>query len=328
LGVVCAGPVQADAAADFYRGRTVTIIVGSGAGGGFGLNGRLAGNHIGKHIPGNPTVIVQFMRGGGGTKAANYVYNISPKDGSVISMPISSIVANQLLRPKGVRFDGTKFYWLGSITSLGSVLSVWHTAPVKSIDDAKKTEVILGATNPNSSWYRMVKLMNPLLGTRFKIITGFKGGKGVNLAMERGEIHGRALIWASTKARQGHWLKAGKLVHLAQIGPYKMPDLPNVPRFIDLVKTEDAKTMVRFLHLTGLIGRALHTPPNVPMDRVTALRKAFDATMKDPAFIADYKKRNLPLGPTTGVKLQAFVENVARTPQSTLDKLKAALKRK
>ena len=328
LGVVCAGPVQADAVADFYRGKTVTLIVGSGAGGGFGLNGRLAGNHIGKHIPGNPAVIVQFMRGGGGTKAANYVYNVSPKDGSVISMPISSIVANQLVRPKGVRFDGTKFSWLGSITSLGSVLSVWHTAPVKTLDEAKKTEVILGATNPNSSWYRMVKLMNPLLGTKFKIITGFKGGKGVNLAMERGEIHGRALIWASTKARQGHWLKAGKLVHLAQIGPYKMSDLPNVPRFIDLAKTEDAKTMVRFLHLTGLIGRALHTPPNVPGERVAALRKAFDATMKDPAFVADYEKRKLPLGPTKGVKLQAFIEKVAQTPKSTLDKLKAALKSK
>ncbi|MEE8310367.1 MAG: hypothetical protein V3R34_08255, partial [Hyphomicrobium sp.] len=147
-------------------------------------------------------------------------------------------------------------------------------------------------------------------------------------AMERGEIHGRALIWAGTKARRGHWLKAGKLVHLAQIGPYKLPDLPNVPRFIDLVKTEDAKTMVRFMQLTGLIGRALHTPPNVPKARVAALRKAFDATMKDPAFVADYKKRKLPLGPTSGVKLQAFIEKVANTPQSTIDKLKAALKSK
>ncbi len=328
FGAMCAGPAAADSVSDFYSGKTVTLIVGSGAGGGFGMNGRLAGKHIGKHIPGNPTVIVQFMRGGGGTKAANYVYNVSPQDGSVISMPISSIVANQLVRPKGVRFDGTKFFWLGSITSLASVLSVWHTAPVKSLDDAKKTEVVIGTSSVNSSWYRMVKLMNPLLGTKFRFVTGYKGSKGSALAMERGEVHGRAMVWASTKVRSGHWLKAGKLVHLVQIGPYKLPDLPNVPRFIDLVKTEDAKTMVRFLHLTGLIGRALHTPPNVPMDRVAALRKAFDATMKDPAFIADYAKRNLPLGPTTGVKLQAFIEKVARTPQSTLDKLKAALKRK
>ena len=314
--------------AKFYKGKTVTVIVGSGAGGGFGLNGRLVSNHIGKHIPGKPTVVVQFMRGGGGTKAANYVYNVSPKDGSVISMPISSIVENQLLRPKKIRFDATKFHWLGSITSLASVLSVWHTSPVKSLSEAKRNTIIMGATSPNSSWYRMIKLMNPLLGTKFKFVTGYKGSKGVDMAMERGEVHGRSLAWASVKAKRGHWLKEGKLIHFAQIGPYKLTDLPNVPRFIDLAKTEKAKTMVRFLHMTGMIGRALHTPPNVPKDRVAALRAAFDGTMKDAGFVGDYAKRKLPLGPTSGKKLQAFIGKVAATPNSTINELKAALKGK
>ncbi|MFP6733353.1 MAG: hypothetical protein VB959_05885, partial [Rhodospirillales bacterium] len=145
-GAAWSGPAAAGSVADFYKGKTVTLIVGSGAGGGFGLNGRLVGQHIGKHIPGNPDVVLQFMRGSGGTKAANYVYNVSPKDGTVISMPISSIVENQLLRPKGTRFDGAKFHWIGSITSLASVLSVWNTAPVKSIEEATKKQVILGAT--------------------------------------------------------------------------------------------------------------------------------------------------------------------------------------
>ena len=326
-GAAWSGPAVAGSVADFYKGKKVTLIVGSGAGGGFGLNGRLVGQHIGKHIPGNPDVVLQFMRGSGCTKAANYVYNVSPKDGTVISMPISSIVENQLLRPKGTRFDGAKFHWIGSITSLDSVLSVWNTAPVKSIMDATKKQVILGATSNNSSWYRMVKLMNPLVGTKFKIVTGYKGSRGVDMAMERQEIHGRAMVWASTKARRGDWLKAGKLVHLAQIGPYKLADLPNVPRLIDLAKTEKQKSMVRFLHLTGLIGRALHTPPGVPMERVTALRRAFDATMKDPAFVAEYKKRKLPLGPTSGEELQAFIEKVIATPQSTIDELKMALKK-
>lgn len=327
IGAFCF-PAMADSVSDFYKGKTMTLIVGSGAGGGFGLNGRLVGKYIGEHIPGKPSVRVQFMRGSGGTKAANYVYNVSPKDGTVISMPISSIVENQLLRPKGSRFDGTKFHWIGSITSLASVLSVWNTAPIKTLEGAKAGQLVLGATSTNSSWFRMIKLMNPLLDTKFKFVTGYKGGKGVDMAMERGEIHGRAMVWASTKARRGHWLKAGKLVHLVQIGPYKLPDLPNVPRLIDLVKSEKARTMVRFLHLTGLIGRALHTPPGVPMERVTALRRAFDATMKDPAFVAEYKKRNLPLGPTSGEKLQAFIEKVVQTPQSTIDELKAALKNK
>ena len=326
VGAVCSGTASADSVSDFYKGKTVTLIVGSGAGGGFGLNGRLVGNHIGKHIPGNPEVVMQFMRGGGGTKAANFVYNVSPKDGTVISMPISSIVENQLLRPKGSRFDGAKFHWLGSITSLASVLSVWNTAPAKTIGDATKTQVILGATSTNSSWYRMVKLMNPVVGTKFKIVTGYKGSRGVDLAMERQEIHGRAMVWASTKARRGDWLKAGKLVHLAQIGPYKLSDMPNVPRLIDMAKTEKQKTMVRFLHLTGLIGRALHTTPGVPAERVAALRKAFDDTMKDPAFIAEFKKRKLPFGPTSGKDLQAFINKVIATPQSTIDELKTALK--
>lgn len=325
VAAMCAGPAVAGPVADFYRGKTMTLIVGSGAGGGFGLNGRLVGRYLGKHIPGNPTIVLQFMRGGGGTKAANYVYNISPKDGSVISMPISSIVANQLIRPEGVRYDGTKFFWLGSITSLSSVLSVWNTAPVKTLDEAKKIEVVLGASSVNSSWYRMAKLMNPVLGTKFRFVTGYKGSAGVDFAMERGEIHGRAMVWASTKARRANWLNAGKLVHLAQIGPYKLPDLPNVPRFIDLAKTEKQKTMVRFFHLTGMIGRALHTPPDVPKARVTALRRAFDATMKDPDFIAEYKKRKLPLRPTTGEDLQAFINKVVQTPKSTIDELKAAL---
>jgi len=160
----------------------------------------------------------------------------------------------------------------------------------------------------------------------WKIVTGYKGSRGVDLAMERQEIHGRAMVWASTKARRGDWIKAGKLVHLAQVGPYKLSDLPNVPRLIDMAKTEKQKTMVRFLHLTGLIGRALHTTPGVPTDRVRALRRAFDATMKDPAFVAEYEKRKLPLGPTKGEKLQAFIEKVIETPQSTLNELKTALK--
>ena len=172
----------------------------------------------------------------------------------------------------------------------------------------------------------MVKLMNPVVGTKFKIVTGYKGSRGVDLAMERQEIHGRAMVWASTKARRGDWLKAGKLVHLAQIGPYKLSDMPNVPRLIDMAKTEKQKTMVRFLHLTGLIGRALHTTPGVPAERVAALRKAFDDTMKDPAFIAEFKKRKLPFGPTSGKDLQAFINKVIATPQSTIDELKTALK--
>ncbi len=318
-------PAAADAVADFYRGKTVTMIVGAGAGGGYGLNARILGNHLGKHIPGNPAIVLQFMQGSGGVKAANYMYNVAARDGSVISVPISSIVENQLLRPKGVKFDGAKFNWLGSITSLSSVLSVWHTAPAKTMDEAVRTEVVLGSPSGHSFIYRMPKLMNALLDTKFKIVVGYKGGRGVEMALERGEIQGRAMVWASTKVKKANWLKAGKLVHLVQIGPYKLPDLPNVPRFVDLVKTDKEKTMVKFLHITGLIGRALQAPPGVPADRVAALRAAFTATMKDPAFVAEIKKRKLPLNPSTGEEMQSFIEGVMGTSPKLIAELKAAL---
>ena len=326
IGVFAAGPAAAGPVADFYSGKTVTMIVGSGAGGGYGLNGRILGRHLGQHIPGNPTVVLQFMQGQGGVKAANYVFNVSPKDGSIIHVPISSIVESQLLRPKGIMFDGAKFNWLGSITSLSSVLSIWHTTPAKTIDDAKKTQIVLGSPSGHSFIYRMPKLMNALLGTKFKIIVGYKGSRGVDMALERGEIQGRAMVWASTKAKRGDWLKQGKLTHLIQIGPNVVTDLPGLPRFIDLVKGEKEKSMVRFLHATGLIGRALLAPPGVPKARVAALRQAFDATMKDAGFMQDINKRKLPFGPTSGKKLQAFIESVVATPNSVLTQIKAALK--
>jgi len=314
---------NADAVADFYRGRTLTMIVGSGEGGGFGLNARIIAKYLGKYIPGNPNIVLQFMQGSGGVKAANFVYTVSPRDGSVIHMPISSIVENQLLRPKGVKFDGAKFNWLGSVTDFATVLSVWYTAPVKTIKEAQRTQVILGAPSGHSFLYRVPKLMNELLGTKFKIIIGYKGSRGVDMATERGEVQGRAVVWASTKARRANWLRDGKLVHMVQIGPTPAADLPGLPRFIDLVKGAKAKAMVRFLHGSALIGRALVTPPGVPGAMVNGLRRAFDATMKDPGYKGDLAKRKMPLRPTTGEKLQAFIVKMAATDPSTLTELKA-----
>ena len=325
LAMMCAMPASAASVADFYRGKTVTFIVGSGAGGGFGLNARLISKYIGNHIPGKPSIVLQFMQGSGGVKAANYIYNVAPKDGSVIHMPISSIVENQLLRPKGVKYDGAKFNWMGSITSFASVLSVWNTAPAKTIDEAKKNQVVLGSPSGHSFIYRMPKLMNTLLGTRFKIIVGYKGSRGVDMALERGEIQGRAMVWASTKAKRPNWLKQGKLAHMIQIGPFPVSDLPGLPRFVDLVKGEKAKSMVKFMHTTGLIGRALLAPPGTPKARVAALRAAFDATMKDADYVSDLKKRKLPFGPTSGKKLQAFIETVASTSPELIADIRKAV---
>lgn len=316
---------MADAVSDFYSGKTIILNVGSGEGGGFGLNARVISNYLQNNIPGKPTIVLQFMQGSGGVKAANYIYNVASRDGSVIHMPISSIVENQMLRPKGVKFDGSKFNWLGSVTDIATVLSVWHTSPVTSLEEAKRKEVVLGSPSGHSFIYRMPKLMNELLGTRFKIIVGYKGSRGVTLAMERGEVHGRAMVWASTKARTPHHLREGKLIHFAQLGPRGVAELPNVPRLINLAPDEKSKSMVRFLQTTGLIGRALLAPPGTPRDRVDALRAAFDATVKNPDYAADLKKRKLPLRPTSGAELQKFIESVVATPMDLITQLRRIL---
>ena len=318
---------SADAVSDFYAGKQVTFVVGAGAGGGFGINARIFAKHAAKYFPGKPTIVVQHMQGSGGVKAANYVYNVAPKDGSYIHMPVSSICENQLLRPKGVRFNCADFNWIGSIADIPVEFGIWHTAGVKSIADAKKKKVNIGSPSGHSFLYRVPKMMNNLLGTKFNIIIGYKGSRGVDLAMERGEIDGRATSWDSAQSRKGHWYKEGKIFSIVQVGPKAVPALTKqgVPRLIDLVKSEKEKSMVRFLYSFMLIGRAVVAPPGVPKARVAALSAAFDRTMKDPALKADLAKRKMPFNPSTGAQLQAFINNMNATPKAQLAEIRVML---
>jgi tripartite-type tricarboxylate transporter receptor subunit TctC len=318
---------SADDVSDFYKGRQVTFNVGASAGGGFGINARIFASHFGKYVPGNPTIVVQHMQGSGGVKAANYIYHVAPKDGGVIHMPVSSICENQLLRPKGVRFNCADFEWIGSIADIPVEFGIWHTAGVRSVADAKRKSVSVGTPSGHSFLYRVPKMMNEILGTKFKIIIGYKGSRGVDLAMERGEVDGRAVSWDSAQSRTGHWYKEGKVFSIAQVGPKPVPALTKqgVPRLIDLVKTEKEKSMVRFLYSFMLIGRAVLAPPGTPQARVAALSAAFDRTMKDPAMKADLAKRKMPLNPTTGAELKAFISKLNATPKAQLAEIRAVL---
>ncbi len=323
-----AGTATADAISDFYGGKQITFIVGAGSGGGFGINARIFAAYYGKYIPGNPTIVVQHMQGAGGIKAANFVYNVAPKDGSVIHMPVGSTVQNNLLYPKKTRYDSSKFRWIGSIADQPYEFSVWHTATIRSIQDAKKTQVFIGAGTGRSSLYQIPRLMNAVLGTKFNIITGYKGSRGVDLAMERGEVQGRTTAYASAQSRTPHWVEGKKLIRLMQIGPAPIAALSKlgVPRFIDLVKSEEHKKMVAFLHTTMKLGRSVNTPPGVPSVRVAALRKAFDATMKDPAVRRDLAKRKMPFNPSSGADLQAFVGKAMKTSPELVAQMRKLLK--
>ena len=320
-GALVASPGSADVAS-FYKGKTVTVTVAGSAGASLGLYCRLVVEHWGKHIPGNPNVICQFRPGAGGTKAAAYMYNAAPKDGTVVGEILSpSVLAPKLRKSK---FDSSKFVWIGSVTPRPSVVSVWHTAPATSVEGATKAQVIMGSTGFGSETYLLPMFMNATLGTKFKIVRGYKGGAPINKAMELGEVHGRMNYWTGWTTVKQAWLKEKKIVHLIQYGP-RIPELKDVPHLRDLLKSEDDKQMLTFLELSQNLGMGFYVPPGVPKDRVEALRASFFATMKDPAFLADAKKRRARVDPISGADIEKMANRAFSTPEPVLAKLRGYL---
>lgn len=315
-------PASADAVSDFYSGKTVTVMVPSGLGATLGLYGRLVTEHLGQHIPGNPTVIIQSRPGGGGTKGAAFAYNAAPKDGTYIAEVLAPSVFAPLLRK--VKFDASKFQWLGSLTPRPAVVSVWHTAAAKTVDESKKTEIVMGSTGLGSETYIVPTIMNKLLGTKFKVVKGYKGGGAVNKALEAGEVHGRMQYWSGWTAGKPNWLRDKKLFHLVQYGG-AIPELSNVPQLSSLVKGKEAKDMVAFVETAPKIGMGFWVHPEVPKARVAALRKAFMAMMSDPKFKANAAKRRAPIEPVAGETLDKLVAQAYATPPATINKLKAVL---
>ncbi len=318
--IVCS-PARAQSVADFYKGKTVSIVVGFGAGGGYDLYARLLGRFIGEHIPGRPNVVVQNMEGAGSVRAANYVYASGPKDGTVIAAVNQNMPMYQLLGGKAAQFVAAKMVWLGSMGGSNGLLYTWHTSPVKTMDDAMRIEVKLGGTGTNSDSHIFPTLINNLIGTKFKVINGYSGGsKEVHLALERGEVEGRGgNAWASLMSSNRDWIEQKKLNFLVQIGFRPEPEIPNVPMLQDLVKSERDRQIVDLVSLPTVLGYAQWVAPDVPADRVAALRAAYAATMKDPAFLAEAEKLGMMLRPATGAEVEAQVSKVASTPRPVLE---------
>ena len=314
---------QADAVADFYRGKTVNVLIGVGAGGEYDIQARLVARHIGKHIPGNPTLVAQNMTGAGGLKMTNYLYNVAPRDGTFIGMIANAFPALQAVGVAGVQFDAGKMNWLGTIAPVVETMAVWHTTAIKSIDDLRKRETVAGASARGAITYFYPAMMNELLGTKFKIVTGYPGGNAINLAMERGEVEARNNTWSSWKATKAGWLKDKKITVIVQAGP-RAPDL-DVPSVEDLAHSPQERQLIELVVSGTQFGRPLATNAGVPTERVAALRAAYAATMKDPEFLAEAAKLNFEVNPVLGERMQQVVAKVLATPKPIAARAKRLL---
>jgi tripartite-type tricarboxylate transporter receptor subunit TctC len=317
---------KAQSVADFYRGKTITYNLAVPDGASWGLYARTFIEHLRKHVPGNPTIILQVMPGGGGVAAGNHIFNVAAKDGTVIGTPLSTAMVFAATDPKEVMYDPRKYSWIGSMAVVQDVITVWHTAPAKTLDDAKRIELIMGATGKGSNSFQDIALANNLLGTKFKTVRGYKGGAEINIAIERGEVHGRSTTWDSWPGSHPDWLRDKKLVHLVQLGPRKLPEIGDeVPLFRDLVSGEQ-RSIVDFVGVSLAMGRAVYAPPGIPQDRLEALRTAFVATMKDPAYIAQAKKLALDAETwQTGDAVERIVNEAFSLSPALIQKAKAAI---
>ncbi|MBI78198.1 MAG: hypothetical protein CMM53_10540 [Rhodospirillaceae bacterium] len=299
--------------AEFYKGKTITIAIPYGPGGTYDKYGSTFANHLGKHIPGNPNVIVQHRPGAGGAKAMNFTYNVAPKNGTFGMVPLDAAVVNQLLRPDRMRYDANKFQWLGSSNQTNSVLVVRSDSGVKKWQDLRKIQVIGANSGKTNSGYMNPKLASALLGLKMRFVTGYKGSSRSILAIEQGEAQMSSFNWLTWDSKVPHWFRGNRPFARAilQNGVDKDPALPDIPMLADLVKDSE-KPLVAFIASMGPIGRGVTMPPGVSKARITALRKAYDKMNADPAFEAELKKRRLRLIPSSGEKIQSIVRNALK----------------
>ena len=305
--------------ADFYSKNTVTIAVGFSAGGNYDLYARLLSRHIGRHIPGKPNVIVQNMPGAGSRVLVNTLYTVGPQDGTMIGLPNQAIATDQATGVQGAQFDARQLRWIGSPDNDVQVAWTWHTSKAKTFELAKTNEIVVGTSGPGSVTYFYPKVMNALLGTKFKLVSGYPGANEMNLAVEQGEIEGiGAEAWSAVKTTD-HWVANGKINVLVQFGLDKAPDLKSVPFLPDLAQNDTDRKVLEFISLTPAMGRPFFMPPKTPVERFEAIRAAFQETMKDPAFLEDAKKSQLEISPVAGSDLRLAVDRALGTPADVLE---------
>ncbi len=320
MGLASAPSAFAESVADFYKGKTITMYIGYSPGGGYDRYGRTVGRHMGKHIPGNPDIVVKNRPGAGSLLLANEVYNILPKDGTEIAIIGRGMPTEPLFGNKDAKFDPSKFTWLGSANNEVSVCVSWHTKPFKTYSDIRSAVMIVGGTGPGADTDAFPKVMNNILGTKLKLVTGSPGGNDINLAIERGEVDGRCgWSWSSVKSTRPDWLRDKKINIIMQMSGAKHPELPDVPLASDLAKSEKDKAVLKLIFARQAWGRPFVAPPGLPADRAKALQAAFTATMSDPDFVADAKKQKLELAPISGEEVARLINAVVTSPQDIVE---------
>jgi tripartite-type tricarboxylate transporter receptor subunit TctC len=317
---------NAQTATEFYRGKAVDLDIGYSVGGGYDLYARLIARHLGKHIPGNPAVVTKNMEGAGSLRLANYLYSAAPRDGSVIGATSRGAPFDPLLNEKGAQFDASKFSWIGSANNEVSVCVALTSSGITKFDDLLTRPLTVGSTGIGDDTYQFPTLLNAVLGTKFKIINGYPGSNEVSLALERGEVEGRCgWSWSSIKATRMNWIANKRITVLAQLSLSKHPDLPDVPLIMDLAKTDEQRQMFKMIFARQVMGRPYLAPPDLPADRLAALRQAFAATMADRDFLSETEQNKFEINPVSGEQLTTLVDEIYHTPPDVTKKVSAIL---
>ena len=322
-----AAAVFAQSAADFYKGRNINLYIGYSPGGAYDLYARVIARHMGRHIPGDPTLVPQNMEGAGSLRLANYLYRVAPQDGSALATFGRGIAFDPLLIGQGDAFDAQKFNWIGSANNEVSVCVALKDSGIAKFEDLFTKELTVGGTGASADTDQFPRVLNGVLGTHFKIVQGYPGGNDVVLAMERGEVQGRCgWSWSSVKSTHKSWIDDKRMIVLVQLSLTKHPELPDVPLVMDFAKTEEQRQILKMVFARQVMGRPYVAPPNLPADRVAALRQAFMDTMTDQDFLAEADKTQLEINPVSGAEVDKLVQEVYATPPDVVAKAKEAAK--
>jgi tripartite-type tricarboxylate transporter receptor subunit TctC len=321
MALVIPAIARAQTPAEFFKGKTVDLYIAYSVGGGYDLYARLVARHLGKHIPGNPLVVPKNMEGAGGLRLANWLYQAAPRDGTALGATSRSVAFEPMLGNKAAQYDATKFTWIGSANDEVSVCVAWHTSGVNTFEDVLTKELTIGSTGQGDDTYQFPRFVNNVLGTKFKMITGYPGGNDVSLALERGEVGGRCgWSWSSVKSIRMSWVTEKKINLLMQFSLSKHRDLPDVPLVMDLAKTEEQRQMFRLIFARQVMGRPFQGPPGVPPDRLRVLQQAFLDTMRDREFLAEAEKAQFEITPVSGEAIEHMLAEVFKTPPALAER--------
>jgi tripartite-type tricarboxylate transporter receptor subunit TctC len=309
---------------EFYKGKTIDFVIGYPPGGSNDVWGRLVGRHIGNHIPGKPNVVPKNMPGAGSFLAVNQIFNVLAKDGTVIGIAAPTIPLDEKLGTQGVRFKTAELNWIGRVDSLINMVFMWKTSPVRTLADAMRMQSTLSGTGAGSTVSIYPTVMNNVLGTKFKLVMGYRGSNEAMLAVERGEVEGHSTSWTALKVAHPDWIREKIVTVLVQFSLRRHADLADIPTAVDLARNDEERAVLAAIMNAAEVGTAFFTAPAVPAERVAALRRAFDATMKDPQFLADVAKTSLGISPLTGEELQKLVADVGNLSPGLLAKVRAA----